>query len=604
MGREVNPVAGPVKRWGLVLAVVVALAQMALVSAASAAPVRIMPLGDSLTAGIATDPNDAAYRDSLEDRLVAGGYSFDFVGSQNKGPATLADKDNEGHGGFTIDDIKASVNGWLSASAPDYVLLMIGTNDIRQSVDLPNMSNRLAALLDQMITARPGTWIIVGTIPTQTDLPSGGAQMQALLTYNNAIPNIVGTRSSQGKRISWVNVYGAVAPSDIADGDHPTPAGHTKIAGVFYGGIQGVLAPPLTAPTSTSPPTTASPATSSPTTTTPGATTTAPTTTAPPGGGATYLSDLNPTSASNGYGPYERDKANGGAAAGDGHPLGLADGVTYTKGLGVHAPSSLTYALGGSYSSFLATVGIDAEVQPDGSVSFQVFTDGTKVYDSGKLTWASGPRAVNVSVAGKSTLQLVVTDGGDGTAYDHADWALARVTTSGGGATTTTPTTAPPGPTTTAATTTTPPTGGTTYLSDLNPTSASNGYGPYERDKANGGAAAGDGHPLGLANGVTYTKGLGVHANSSLTYALGGSYSSFQATVGVDAEVAPDGSVVFQVFVDGAKVYDSGKLTWASGVRTVNVNVAGKSTLQLVVTDSGDGTSYDHADWALARVLS
>ena len=50
-----------------------------------------------------------------------------------------------------------------------------------------------------------------------------------------------------------------------------------------------------------------------------------------------------------------------------------------------------------------------------------------------------------------------------------------------------------------------------TYLSDLTPTSAANGWGPYEKDMSNGEQAAGDGGPLTI-RGVVYAKGLGVHA--------------------------------------------------------------------------------------------
>ena len=57
----------------------------------------------------------------------------------------------------------------------------------------------------------------------------------------------------------------------------------------------------------------------------------------------------------------------------------------------------------------------------------------------------------------------------------------------------------------------TAPPGSTTFVSDLTPVSATNGYGPVERDMSNGGLAAGDGRTITL-NGVTYPKGLGVHA--------------------------------------------------------------------------------------------
>ena len=54
------------------------------------------------------------------------------------------------------------------------------------------------------------------------------------------------------------------------------------------------------------------------------------------GSGGTYLSDLPWTSMINGWGPAERDRSNGELGASDGATLTL-NGVTYAKGLGVHA---------------------------------------------------------------------------------------------------------------------------------------------------------------------------------------------------------------------------------------------------------------------------
>jgi hypothetical protein len=103
-------------------------------------------------------------------------------------------------------------------------------------------------------------------------------------------------------------------------------------------------------------------------------------------------------------------------------------------------------------------------------------------------------------------------------------------------------------------------------------------------------------------NDVTYAQGLGVHSNSEITYNLAKKYSRFVSDLGVDDEVE-NGSVVFQIWVDGAKVYDSGIVTRSSAIKNVSVSVKGKSELKLVVTDAGDGGSGDHADWAGAYLL-
>ncbi|MCB9157603.1 MAG: NPCBM/NEW2 domain-containing protein, partial [Caldilineaceae bacterium] len=142
-----------------------------------------------------------------------------------------------------------------------------------------------------------------------------------------------------------------------------------------------------------------------------------------------------------------------------------------------------------------------------------------------------------------------------------------------------------------------------TYVSDLNPTAATNGWGPYERDTSNGENSAGDGNTLTL-NGVTYARGLGVHAHSELRYALNGQYGRFLADIGVDDEVGSNGSVNFYVYLDDALLYSSGALTGNSAIQFVDVDVANANELRLIVTNGGDNINYDHADWANARLLT
>jgi Domain of unknown function (DUF4347)/NPCBM/NEW2 domain/Glucose / Sorbosone dehydrogenase/Calx-beta domain len=415
-----------------------------------------------------------------------------------------------------------------------------------------------------------------------------------------------------------------------------------------------------------------------------------------------YLSDLTATAATNGWGAIEKDKSNGELGATDGKTLTL-NGLTYTKGLGVHAGSDITYALGGNYTRFISDIGIDDEVGGNGSVIFQVFADGVNIYDSGLMAGNTATKTVNVDVAGKQNLQLVVTDSGNGNGYDHADWANARLESGSPILDTTAPTatlnaiplSVSPNSTTpyTFAVTysdnvavnsstldstdllvtglnsysqlatfvsATPSTNGssltatyrinpaagawdtneagtytvalqtnqvrdtsnnaviaatlgtfqvdvstatTAYLSDLTATAAINGWGAIEKDKSNGELGATDGKTLTL-NGLTYNKGLGVHAGSDATYALGGNYTRFISDIGIDDEVGGNGSVIFQVFADGASIYDSGLMTGNTATKTVNVDVAGKQNLRLIVTDSADGNGYDHADWANARLTS
>jgi hypothetical protein len=146
----------------------------------------------------------------------------------------------------------------------------------------------------------------------------------------------------------------------------------------------------------------------------------------------TYLSDLpfaaTPT---NGWGPVELDTSNGEDNAGDGGTM-MLNGDTYAKGLGAHALSDIKFNLGGAYTNFTSDIGIDDEVtNAAATVIFQVFGDGVMLYQSPVMRATSATQTANVSVAGVQQLELVVTDAGDGNAYDHADWAGAILTNTG-----------------------------------------------------------------------------------------------------------------------------------------------------------------------------
>jgi hypothetical protein len=289
----------------------------------------------------------------------------------------------------------------------------------------------------------------------------------------------------------------------------------------------------------------------------------------------TYLSDQAFVSSVNGWGPVERDRSNGDLYAGDGAAITL-NGQMYAKGLGIHATSNLRFNLNGNCTTFNADIGVDDEVMSRGSVIFQVWADGTKLFDSGIMRGDTATMRISVGITGRSQLALVVTDAGDGNAYDHADWANAWTNC---GATTPS----------------------TLYLSDLQWTFANNGYGPLERDRSNNDLAAGDGRTITL-NGKTYLKGLGAHAASDVRFNLSGGCSTFSAEIGVDDEVGSFGSVIFHVWADGTKLFDSGIMLGGSATQIVNVSVSGRKELRLIVTDAGDGIAWDHADWANARV--
>jgi hypothetical protein len=377
---------------------------------------------------------------------------------------------------------------------------------------------------------------------------------------------------------------------------------------------------------------------------------------------ATSLSDLKWSNATIGWGTIQKDRSL------NGNMLALGS-KTYSKGIGTHASSTITYQLGGAYSTFTSDVGIDNEEDGvgNGDVQFVVFGDGVKLYDSGTLQ-NDDVRTINVSVEGVNTLTLQALPGASGSIdYDHADWAGATLygaasvpsaptslvatpitassikltwnagsanltsyivdrsldgtnfnplVTVAGDVTSYTDTTINSttqkyyyrvralnsngsSPASNIASTNTSQLTNITYLSDLQWTDATSGWGPINKDKSVKGL------PITLA-GVTYTRGIGTHAISNITYALGGNYSAFVSDVGVDQEVSNNGeaSIIFQVYGDGKLLFNSGALT-NDQVGHVNVDVAGVQTLTLVATNGiANSIDYDHADWADARLLA
>src|SRR3954447_19259519 len=176
------------RRWlsaaAAALAAAAAVALPGPAQAESNGGVRVMPLGDSITEGTQVP---GGYRIGLWQRLTAGGYRVDLVGSQFNGPAALGDHDHEGHPGWRIDQIDANIAGWLTATTPHTVLLHIGTNDVLQNYNLSTAPSRLSTLIDHITAGAPTAEVFVAAI-----IPlSSASQEAAARTFNAAIPGIV-----------------------------------------------------------------------------------------------------------------------------------------------------------------------------------------------------------------------------------------------------------------------------------------------------------------------------------------------------------------------------------------------------------------------------
>ena len=200
------------------------------------AHLKIMALGDSITWGL-KDPDYGGYRHLLGTLLANDGYSFEFVGSMQSGTGVTPSADNEGHSGWTIQQIQKGIDsqGWLETYRPDVILLHIGTNDLRPRVGgAASAPEKLSALLDDILTRLPQVRVIVAQI-----IPFAAGTDDAHRAYNAAIPTIA---ASKGPRVSIVDMQNILSRADYADGFHPKAVGYDKMARAWEHAIREVVA--------------------------------------------------------------------------------------------------------------------------------------------------------------------------------------------------------------------------------------------------------------------------------------------------------------------------------------------------------------------------
>jgi len=141
-----------------------------------------------------------------------------------------------------------------------------------------------------------------------------------------------------------------------------------------------------------------------------------------------FLSDLEPSAVEEGgpFGdelgltwPHQRDASVTGA------PL-QAGGKTWLRGIGVHSPSKLTYALDGKWKSLRGSVAIDDQVlllSARGAVHFRVLVDGEERWASGLVRGGDSPVELGqIDLSGARELSLVVDMADDHYVADRADW--------------------------------------------------------------------------------------------------------------------------------------------------------------------------------------
>ncbi|MCU0795009.1 MAG: GDSL-type esterase/lipase family protein [Akkermansiaceae bacterium] len=256
----------------------------------ASAQLRVLPLGDSITAGALGGPNSpeydrSGYRYFLERYLQGsegglGGFSFGgaasggtiaaFAGQWFGGAKPLYYPLHSGYPGYSIGQIRALVNdGTVPIATTDIALLQIGTNNVSYGSAVPATPAEIAAwkveyetLLDAILAKSATVKVIMAKIPPVANgsvIGNLAANAARIEPFNQQVVAVVHAAyaAAHPGRFFLVDHYSLLDPlnfdnypgfdtvnnthdffTGLGDGVHPYNGGHRKFAGSWWQAIQ------------------------------------------------------------------------------------------------------------------------------------------------------------------------------------------------------------------------------------------------------------------------------------------------------------------------------------------------------------------------------
>lgn len=277
-----------------------ALSLTALLPSGMALPVKILPIGDSITAGALAGPNSGdfgrgGYRYYFERFVEAsdGLPNFEIIGSSPEPGGTMVsyagqwfDNDkpmkftaHNGYPGFLIAQITALVeDGTIPVDESDVILLQIGTNNVGYGSSIPASPAEISSwrsdyedLLDAVLAQSSLTQVVMAKIPPVAEgtpywddgeliVPGSLAANSArILPFNEQVVQVVHADYSAAHPGRFVLIDNFSGPdplnfsddvtfststnshdyfTGLGDGIHPYNGGHRKLAVHFWNGYQ------------------------------------------------------------------------------------------------------------------------------------------------------------------------------------------------------------------------------------------------------------------------------------------------------------------------------------------------------------------------------
>lgn len=225
----------------------------------AAAPLRIVPIGDSITQGRGSKNNripTQSWRYPFWKICLDHGAEVDFVGSLRGGfeddpswpdyGGQSFDRDHEGHWGWKTNGIRDLLPEWLAGYTPDVALILLGTNDwgedkaagLTAAQSAAQTRSEMLDIFGMLRDVNPEIVILLGG-PFQewepfpdyrreyTGLARAASQTQSPVVY---VPMHEGWVSDPTK-----------ANTDTVDWVHPNASGDAKLAARWWTALQPLL---------------------------------------------------------------------------------------------------------------------------------------------------------------------------------------------------------------------------------------------------------------------------------------------------------------------------------------------------------------------------
>jgi len=194
-----------------------------------AEPLRVMSLGDSITAGFATHN----YRAQLAAKARTAACDIEFVGAfQDTLPSVVSSHSAIwGVQAATVD--AAHIDAWMAGARPDVVLMLLGINDIQGGGRQPgDVIQSLRNIVGKMRAHNPSVRVFLGRYPdVRPELPD-------VATLNRMIPVLATELDTGASRVTYVDHsadgYDVAIGADTVDALHPNENGDARYANNWF----------------------------------------------------------------------------------------------------------------------------------------------------------------------------------------------------------------------------------------------------------------------------------------------------------------------------------------------------------------------------------